>query len=283
MIKMKKIISVILVLVMAFGFASCSKTGGKSHRNNDDRDRDTEDVDEKSDEYFVIKETKDGLVLDELTEKGKKQKSLVIPAVAKISCTLHDAEVKHVSFESDDDIDIGYFFSCSETIETVELPANLTVLPPFDGCENLKEITIPKGVTEIPAICFYNNQSLKKITFEGDVTVIAGSAFKQCYSLESIVLPDSVTEIGDFAFDKCKSLRTVTLPKGLKVIGLNAFEQTKGGITTIIVPEEMELEKWDKDAFDQVGNQYTVKVVKDSWADIHFEEVFYGDAVKEYA
>ena len=43
----------------------------------------------------------------------------------------------------------------------------------------------------------------------------------------------------------------------------------------------MELESWDRFGFDQDNVQYTVKVVKGSWADIHFDEVFSGNAVKE--
>ncbi len=69
-------------------------------------------------------------------------------------------------------------------------------------------------------------------------------------------------------------------PKGLKVVGRNAFKQTKGGITTIIVPEGMELNKWDNDAFDQGDTEYKVKVAAGSWADVHFDEVFYGKAVR---
>ena len=110
---------------------------------------------------------------------------------------------------------------------------------------------------------------------------IGKSAFNQCYSLENINLPDSLAEIDGNAFGKCASLKTITLPKGLKAVGLNAFVPRKDDVTNFIVPEEMELEDWSSYSFDQV-NEYKVKVVKGSWADIHFDEVFKGEAVKEY-
>jgi hypothetical protein len=285
--KMKnKIISAVLVLAMAMGVASCSKTDGKSNRSNGDRDRDrdTEDVAPESDDgYFIIEDKKDGPTLEGLTDKGKKQETLVIPAGVLIGCTLKDSIVKHVSFESDDDIDLDYLLSGIDTLETVELPANLTVLPPIDCCHNLKEITIPKGVTEIPFNTFFADDALVTVTIEGDVTVIGDNAFMQCYALENINIPDSVTEIGPQAFSKCTSLGTVTLPKGLKVIGRNAFSNNDGGIDTVIVPEEMELEDWVKHSFDQGKAEYTVIVVEGSWADIHFDEVFDGHVIKKYA
>ena len=280
----KKIISALLVLAIGVSLVSCSQQNGSSKHNDGEPDRETEVADLKANEdYFTFRDSKSGLKLTGLTDKGKEQETLVIPSGVIISCTLTEGKVKNVYFESDDDIDLKLLLSGSDTIETVKLPANLTKLTPIECCSNLKEITIPKGVTEIPELCFFSDSSLKTVNIEGDVTIIDASAFKQCESLESINIPDSVTIIGDWAFLGCKSLKTLTLPKGLKVIGENAFQNQENGIQTIIVPEELELEEWDDDAFDQLDSEYTVKVVKGSWADIHFDEVFYGNAKKKYA
>ena len=54
------------------------------------------------------------------------------------------------------------------------------------------------------------------------------------------------------------------------------------GIETVIVPEELELEIWGSAVFEQTLKPYTVKVKKGSWADVHFDEVFTGKAIKEY-
>ena len=303
---MKKVIIISIAAIAAVGFTvgvivsewskKADKEAGKTtvnevvddSGNHKDRDKDKKHKKDKKDSvqttndgYFIIEDRKDGPTLTGLTEEGKKQETLVIPAGYLISCTLKEGIVKHVSFESDDDIDLNYLFSCAETTETIELPANLTELPPIDDCQKLKEITIPKGVKEIPSMTFFNDLSLVTINIEGDLIKIGDQAFNQCRSLENINLPDSINEIGTFAFNKCESLKTITLPKGLKKIGRDAFQQHKGGIQTIIVPKEMELESWDRFCFVQYNAQYTVKVVKGSWADIHFDEVFSGNAVKE--
>ncbi|WP_034448915.1 leucine-rich repeat domain-containing protein [Butyrivibrio sp. AE2032] len=280
----KKVISVLLALAMGVSLVGCSQENGSSKHNDGEPDRETEVVDLKANEdYFTFRDSKSGLKLTGLTDKGKKQESLVIPSGVIISCTLKEGIVKNVYFESDDDIDLKLLLSGSDTIETIKLPANLTELTAIDSCHSLKEITIPKGVTEIPKLCFYSDISLETVVFQGDITVIDDNAFKQCESLENICIPDSVTTIGNMAFYGCKSLKTITLPKGLKVIGNSAFQNDEDGIKTIIVPEELELEKWDKEAFDQFESEYTVKVVKGSWADNHFDEVFSGNAIKKFA
>ena len=70
----------------------------------------------------------------------------------------------------------------------------------FEGCTNLKSITIPNSVTEM-----------------------GRRAFSGCSSLTSIAIPDSVTEIGKYAFDGCKSLTSITIPDGVTSIGDGAF------------------------------------------------------------
>lgn len=283
----KKVISTLLVLALGVSLVACSQDKGSSNHNDGEPDgttvRESVVVDKKANkDYFIFNEYESTLQLSGLTEEGKKQETLVIPANVEICCSLSDGIVKHVSFESDDDIDLKSLLTCSDTIETIILPANLTKLTSIDNCPNLKEITIPKGVTEITDLCFVNDISLETVTIEGEITRIGVNAFKKCESLKNINIPDSVSVIDNYAFSECMSLDTVTLPKGLKVIGDSAFNNKKTGIETLIVPEEVELEKCGRDAFDQWDSEYTVKVVKESWADIHFDELFNGNVTKAY-
>ena len=62
----------------------------------------------------------------------------------------------------------------------------------FSGCDSLKYITIPDGVTSIGDGAFYN-----------------------CSSLRSITIPDGVTSIGSEAFNGCGRLTNITF-KGIK-------------------------------------------------------------------
>ena len=235
-------------------------------------------------DHYVIKEVAGKKVLWGLTDLGKKQETLVIPA--EIDKFLgwkftEGAVVKHVCFEDDDDVDLVSAFDKSQTIETIELPANLTHDFDMSECPNLKEIAIPAEMTLIRSSGFKDDISLKTVTFKGNkVTVIGDSAFKNCPSLESINIPDSVQTIYSEAFAGCTSLKSITLPKSLRYMTNTSFSNS--GIKTMIVPEELELETWSKGDRRLNVEECTVKVYKDSWADIHFDEVFGPGMTKEY-
>ena len=231
--------------------------------------------------YFIVQLNGDEIILIGITDEGKQQETLVIPAYIDTYCSvLKDCKVKHVSFESDDDIDIGNLLAGSSTIETIELPANLKKLPQISSCTALKEITIPKGVTEIPVTAFGLDTALETVRIEGNITSIGSGAFMKCESLKNINLPDSITSIGSTAFKGCTSLKEITLPAGLKELGSNAFSNI--GLETVIVPEGLELEQWSDTAFMQKDNYYTVKVKAGSWADTNFDKVFLAYTEKVY-
>ena len=237
--------------------------------------------------YFYLKRSGSDTDLTGLTEEGRKQEDLVIPAGVKIFGSISNGRVKNLTFESDDDIDYGYLCAGSYTLETLKLPANLTKLGHLSNCPHLNEIVIPEGVRAIPVSCFEYDTALERVIIKGNVTEIPNSAFIACESLEEINLPDSVTSIGTLAFAYCQALREITLPKGLKTMGERIFEDS--GIKVVTVPEEMELTDWEN-AFDsgeisgmpRPALEYTVRVRKGSWADEHFDEVFVGKAIKEY-
>ena len=272
---MKRVSLIILLIIsFSFSFMGCSKDSGSKN---------TEPATVNLD-YCVMDQSGSDVIFKGLSESGKQQENFVVPECDVIAGSLADGILKNVTFESDKDIDIINMFTASETLETVKLPANIAYLKTnaFGSCTALKEIVLPQGITVIPSMCFCNDSSLETVTLEGDVTEIESMAFKGCRSLKSINLPDSITTIGNQAFHTCGSLKSVTLPKGLKSIGSNVFVSNSGVVETFIIPEEMELESWDDTSFVQLKGSYTVKVTKGSWADIHFDEVFQGQVVKEY-
>ena len=231
--------------------------------------------------YFIVQHNGDEIELIGITDEGKQQETLVIPAYIDTYCSvLKDCKVKHISFESDDDIDIGYFLAGSSTIESIELPANLKTMPQICNCTALKEITIPKEITVLPVTCLANDTALETVRFEGNLTEISNQAFLHCSSLKNIDFPDSVTIIGDWAFEGCTSLTEITLPAGLKVLGRKAF--TNDALETVIIPEGLEPDEWDDLAFVTYGVPYTVKVKPGSWADTNFDEEFLDYPEKVY-
>ncbi|MBR5179840.1 MAG: leucine-rich repeat domain-containing protein [Lachnospiraceae bacterium] len=240
--------------------------------------------------YFRFRKTGSETELIGLTKEGFRQEELVIPAGVKIFGNVVDGLtnqcLKSVVFESDDDVDYGYLMAGSQTLERVKLPAKLTKLGMHSNAPKLREIVIPEGVRKIPFSCFCNDRNLEKVEIKGNLTEIDELAFDGCISLKNLKLPDSVTSIGAVAFQNCRSLGEITLPKGLKNMGEYVFAYCDK--ITVTVPEEMQLEKWDR-AFSQPESEdvvpelkLTVRVKKGSWADLHFEEVFTASAVKEY-
>lgn len=277
---LKKPISLLIACAMLLSLGACNAKSGNSNDNNSSSEEFVADGKANPD-YFYIGD--DGEIMS-LSDKGKEQKSLVIPAGYSMRFAMFRGAYKQVAFESDDDIDISSAFMGSDTLEAIKLPANIKILQSsaFSKCTSLKSISFPSGITEIPSRCCGDDSSLESVTFEGNVTAIGDQAFESCTSLKNLELPDSIVTIGVRAFYSCDSLDTVTLPKGLKNIGISAFGTTGDGISTFIVPAEMELESWDNTAFVQLGITYTVKVSKGSWADTHFDEVFGGQVNKEY-
>ena len=84
---------------------------------------------------------------------------------------------------------------------------------PFRGCNQIKEIIFPEGMTKIP-------EGIFKIA-----TLAEGV---------QVTIPTTVTEIGDNAFGYCSNLTEINLPEGLKTIGNHVFEST--GIAELTVP-----------------------------------------------
>ena len=76
---------------------------------------------------------------------------------------------------------------------------------------NIKEFTVPEGVTEIKENAFYDCDSLTSVTIPDSVTTIGDGAFSACISLESVTIGNGVTSIGEDAFAHCDTLTTVTV------------------------------------------------------------------------
>ena len=104
-------------------------------------------------------------------------------------------------------------------------------LKAFDGCESLKELTIPGGVvTEGSA------QYLEKITLDRPVTFdlqdsknlidvsvnyaveIGENALARCGKLRRFIIPENCQKIDSYAFAGCTSLEELRFPSKIKVI-----------------------------------------------------------------
>ncbi|MBR4564995.1 MAG: leucine-rich repeat protein [Paludibacteraceae bacterium] len=90
------------------------------------------------------------------------------------------------------------------------------------GGEDIVDLVIPNGTTELKPYAFANAVQIKTVTFPSTLTKIEGRAFYECKKLEAANLPDNITELGDECF-AYSGIETLTLPKGLTVIPKEAF------------------------------------------------------------
>ena len=120
----------------------------------------------------------------------------------------------------------GAFQGCSN-LKSITLGDNITDLGAytFDGCKSLKNIEIPNGVTSIPLGVFKDCTSLESITIPDGAIYIGATSFAWCESLKSIEIPSSVTSIDYSAFLGCSSLESTTIPDSVTTIYSGAFEE----------------------------------------------------------
>ena len=95
--------------------------------------------------------------------------------------------------------------------------------PDYAKYENIKGISIDRGVTSIGDYAFCNMYNLVSVNISETILYIGEGAFRVCTGLHSIILHDKVYFIGAEAFCKCDLLEFVALPLYLKTIGDMAF------------------------------------------------------------
>ena len=104
----------------------------------------------------------------------------------------------------------------------------------IDGNEII-DLVIPEGITELNHYAFASCTGLKSVTFPSTLTKIGARAFKRCSGITGIDLPDNITEILIECFAGCGSVTTLKLSKGLTVIRDQAF--TNLSITELTIPD----------------------------------------------
>ena len=151
------------------------------------------------------------------------------------------------------------FYNC-RNLKSIEYPAGWEETPdsynnrtdygdgnnyytsPFEGCESLTEIEIPKGVTTVPKHAFQNCTGLKKVVLPEGMTEIGAYAFKNAGTMQEINFPETLSKIGSYTFSECKGLTEAEIPDSVTEVGRNAYAGCTGikslqigkGIETIV-------------------------------------------------
>ena len=124
------------------------------------------------------------------------------------------------------------------SLEEVHLPANVEKIG--SGCfvsTNLKEIVLPETLKEIGERAFYSNTLLTHVTLPKGVTSIPAYAFYKCPFTSLDLLHDGIKEIGNSAFKGCL-IEEAIIPEGVEKLGVNAFGENEH-LKTISFPKSL--------------------------------------------
>ena len=148
------------------------------------------------------------------------------------------SNLKNVSLPSGlEKIDFYAFESCT-SLQEVVIPASLIDISHsvFAGCKNLSHVVIEEGnLKELGSSTFEGCSDLKNVTLPLGLETIGSNAFQNCTSLEKIVIPASVTNIFSGVFAGCKNLSSIVVDEE------NSVYDSRNNCNAIIVTEKNEL------------------------------------------
>lgn len=130
-----------------------------------------------------------------------------------------------------------YFFHNGE--DCLEIPNGVEKIGDNAFSESLiRNVTIPKTVTEIGKNAFADCSYLGKIILPQSVEKIGSAAFAGCVKLFRVYLPEQLRIIESQAFTNCDNLSHINLPDSVKKIGSGAFMCTN--IKSVVLPRNLE-------------------------------------------
>ena len=105
--------------------------------------------------------------------------------------------------------------------------------------EDIVNVKIPYGVTEIDTEAFELCEKLKSVTLPNSLSVIGFESFRGCKNLENISIPSSVNKVDSYAFEGCEGLVSVTFKEGVKIIGSGAFRGCEK-LNSLVFPNSLQ-------------------------------------------
>ena len=119
----------------------------------------------------------------------------------------------------------GQIFIGCEKLKRLDIPEGVTTIPykAFVGCSNFTTVTLPSTLKSIGFAAFSGCTGLTEIILPEGLTTLGGSAFQNCDGLTEIVIPGSLLGIASESFVSCNALRKVTIEEGSKEIEREAF------------------------------------------------------------
>ena len=115
----------------------------------------------------------------------------------------------------------------------------------FEANQNLTEVTLPEGLSEIGESAFMDCGSLTTVQIPETVAQIDRAAFAGCSALTSISLPATVSTVMEEAFTGCTSLTDLTVANAsLEYDRWGLVEGSEPLGVTITCPSGSAIETW---------------------------------------
>ena len=95
----------------------------------------------------------------------------------------------------------------------------------FSDCNDLTEVRIPQGMSEIAQKAFYYCKKLEKVYWDADYCW-QDNAFSGCTKFSQLIFGENVRYLPSFS--GCRSIKSITLPEGITSISPNAFASCSG-------------------------------------------------------
>jgi len=99
--------------------------------------------------------------------------------------------------------------------DSFDIPSGVTFVErnAFEGCSNLKHVTIPASVSSVGALAFAKCDNLLSVTIASNGASISINAFKDCNHLTTVeYLSDSDPGVGADPFSSCQALELLCVP-----------------------------------------------------------------------
>lgn len=141
--------------------------------------------------------------------------------------TGYEGNKKHIEMPSNIRVSIlnDKLYKNHTEIESITLPDSIKEIGGFvfDGCTNLKSITLPPNLIDMWQYAL-TRMTIETIDIPGSLKAIIPFTFNECKSLKTVTINEGTKEINGWAFKDCTALTDVYLPKSFIKIHEDAFK-----------------------------------------------------------
>lgn len=97
----------------------------------------------------------------------------------------------------------------------------------FDGCADLKSVTMPEGLLAVNTYSMRKANLLDTVIFPSTVEFFATGVFQNCTGIKMVDMSSKATRVENVTFQNCTALQKVILPQNCVYVGASCFSGCK--------------------------------------------------------